>query len=166
MAQARTETSTQAETGVAIAGLEDIAALADKHRDVQFKVLLKQHVRLVQLRTGHVEIELGEGAPIGFQQTMAQRLEAWTSNRWFVTVAKAGGGRTLGEVEAERRSQAESAVMADPDVAAVLAAFPGAKIMRITNREDDDALPPAVPDAEAETAFVPSPDEFDPEFDD
>ena len=37
---------------VPVKSLADIAALADKHRDVAFKVLLKHYVRLVHIEPG------------------------------------------------------------------------------------------------------------------
>ena len=133
---------------VTIRSLADIATLADKNRDVQFKILLKNHVKPVRFAESHIEIMLTEGAPANLQAELSQRLEQWTGARWFVSVAKSGGGRTLGELEREAKEEAENALMADPDIAAVFRVFPKAKITRIIERDaiaDGDVDLPEAP---------------------
>ncbi|MBX8799807.1 DNA polymerase III subunit gamma/tau [Ochrobactrum sp. MR28] len=134
--QPKTEPAPQA---VRIRDLNDIVNLAGNKRDLQFKVLVKNFVRLVSIGQNRMEIALTEHAPKTLATDMAQRLLDWTGERWMVSVARDGGGQTVAEVETARREELVTDARADPDVAAILAKFPGAKIIdvRITTPDDD-----------------------------
>ncbi len=129
---------------VPVNGLADIVALADKHRDMQFKILVKNCVRLSAIAPGRLEIGLTDDAPKSLPGDIAQHLLNWTGLRWVVTVARDAAGQTLAEAEAERRDTLVTDARADPDVAAILAAFPGAKItdvrIAVAEQQDDDDL--------------------------
>ncbi len=43
---------------VPVGSIEDIIALADKQRDMQFKIMVKNCVRLVSIKPGRLEINL------------------------------------------------------------------------------------------------------------
>ena len=133
---------------VRIRDLNDIVNLAGNKRDLQFKVLVKNFVRLVSIGQNRMEIALTEHAPKTLATDMAQRLLDWTGERWMVSVAREGGGQTVAEVETARREELVTDARADPDVAAILAKFPGAKIIdvRITTPDDDAELEMQMPD--------------------
>jgi DNA polymerase-3 subunit gamma/tau len=116
---------------VPIASLADIATLADANRDLQFKVLLKRHVRPVRIQPGKIEVSLTEDAPRALLNDMSARLKDWTGRNWIVSLSREEGGPTLGEIEEERRETAISDARSDPAVAAILANFPGAKIIDV-----------------------------------
>ncbi|MFC4626403.1 DNA polymerase III subunit gamma/tau [Daeguia caeni] len=125
---------------VPVNSLQDILALADKHRDMQFKVLVKNCVRLASIAPGRLEIGLTDDAPKSLPSDIAQHLLNWTGIRWVVTVARGVTSQTVAEAEAERRDHLVTDARADPDVAAILAAFPGARItdVRITRADHGD----------------------------
>ncbi|UWF66616.1 MULTISPECIES: DNA polymerase III subunit gamma/tau [unclassified Brucella] len=128
---------------VPINSLQDIVALADKYRDMQFKILVKNCVRLASIAPGRLEIGLTDDAPKSLPSDIAQHLLNWTGIRWVVTVARDVAGQTIAEAEAERRDNLVTDARADPDVAAILAAFPGAKIIDVRiavpdKSEDED----------------------------
>jgi len=131
------------EPGVSVASLTDIVALADLHRDMPFKILVKTHVRLVRIEPGRLEINLNDDAPRNLLTDIQNRLSKWTGKRWLVTVSREDGGQTLGEIETLKRETAMMDAKADPAVAAILATFPGAKIIDIR-----------IPEAVAETADI------------
>lgn len=133
---------------VRIRDLNDIVNLAGNKRDLQFKVLVKNFVRLVSIGQNRMEIALTEHAPKTLATDMSQRLLDWTGERWMVSVARDGGGQTVAEVETARREELVTDARADPDVAAILAKFPGAKIIdvRITTPDDDAELEMQMPD--------------------
>ena len=133
---------------VRIRDLNDIVNLAGNKRDLQFKVLVKNFVRLVSIGQNRMEIALTEHAPKTLATDMAQRLLDWTGERWMVSVARDGGGQTVAEVETARREELVTDARADPDVAAILAKFPGAKIIdvRITTPDDDADMEMQMPD--------------------
>lgn len=145
IAQPKAEPAPQA---VRIRDLNDIVNLAGNKRDLQFKVLVKNFVRLVSIGQNRMEIALTEHAPKTLATDMAQRLLDWTGERWMVSVARDGGGQTVAEVETARREELVTDARADPDVAAILAKFPGAKIIdvRITTPDDDTDLEMQMPD--------------------
>jgi len=116
---------------VPVRSLEDIAALADANRDIAFKVKLKSCVRLVAIEPGRIEVSLTPDAPKVLLNDMTTRLKAWTGRNWFVSVSREEGGQTLAEVEAGRRESALMDARADPAVAAILARFPGARIIDV-----------------------------------
>lgn len=72
-----------------------------------------------------------DDAPKSLPSDIAQHLLNWTGIRWVVTVARDVAGQTIAEAEAERRDNLVTDARADPDVAAILAAFPGAKIIDV-----------------------------------
>ncbi len=116
---------------VPIASLADIATLADANRDLQFKVLLKRHVRPVRIQSGRIEVSLTEDAPRSLLNDMSARLKDWTGRNWIVSLSREEGGQTLAETEAEHRESVISDARSDPAVAAILSHFPGAKIIDV-----------------------------------
>ena len=129
---------------VPINSLADIVLLADKYRDMQFKILVKNCVRLSSIAAGRLEIGLTDDAPKSLVGDISQRLMNWTGIRWVVTVARDVLGQTVAEAETERRDNLVTDARADPDVAAILAAFPGAKItdvrIAVAEQSDDDDI--------------------------
>jgi DNA polymerase-3 subunit gamma/tau len=143
---------------VPINSLHDVVALADKHRDMQFKILVKNCVRLASIAPGRLEIGLTDDAPKSLPSDISQRLLNWTGIRWIVTVARDVAGQTISEAETERRDNLVTDARADPDVAAILAAFPGAKItdvrIAVPEQNDDEDIDldaiPETPDVTSE----------------
>jgi DNA polymerase III subunit gamma/tau len=121
----------EAVPSVALDSMEDIVALADKHRDMQFKIMVRNYVRLVSIKPGRLEINLTESAPKTLLTDLSQRLGDWTGIRWMVSLSREEGGKTLHEVETAKREGLLSDARADPDVAAILSKFPGAKIINV-----------------------------------
>ena len=133
---------------VPINSLSDIADLCTKNRDPKLKALLRSFVRLVKLDPGRLEINLPPDAPKSIVGDLQRRLEEWTETRWMVILSREKGDRTLAEVDSEAREARLIDAKADPDVAAILSQFPGARItdVRIRVTEDDETeevTPPA-----------------------
>jgi DNA polymerase III subunit gamma/tau len=116
---------------VTVASLADITTLADKHRDIHFKLLVEKYVALVKIEAGRLDINLRDGAPKTLAGDIAKKLSDWTGQRWMVSVVADGGGATIDEAAKSRRDGLFSDAKADPTVAAVLAQFPGAKIIDV-----------------------------------
>jgi len=117
--------------GVAIATLADIAALADRHRDLAFKVQFKHAVRPVSIQPGRLEVSLTADAPRTMLNDLSAKLKEWTGRNWIVSLSRGEGGPTLAEEEERRRETAMTDARADPAVAAILDAFPGARIVNV-----------------------------------
>jgi DNA polymerase-3 subunit gamma/tau len=144
---------------VPVKSLEDIAALADANRDALFKAQFKNFVRLVRVEPGRLDVSLTGDAPKTLLGDLKAKLESWTGRRWMVVLSKEEGGPTLAATEAAKRESAFLDARSDPAVAAILAKFPGAKIIdvRIPNAPeapDEPDLPPeAAPDDDDELDF-------------
>ncbi len=141
---------TEPEPAVVIRSIADLAALADRHRDMAFKVLLKRCVRPVRIDNGRLEISLTADAPKTLIPDLNANLQTWTGRRWVVSVSREDGGPTLAEEEASRRQTAITDAAADPAVAAILARFPGSRII-------DVRLPAAAEIADDDLAAAPGP---------
>jgi DNA polymerase-3 subunit gamma/tau len=146
--------------GPAVRNLADLAALADANRDMSFKVLLKRCVRPVRIEPGRVEVALTPEAPKTLLNDMTTRLRAWTGRNWLVSLSREEGGPTLSEQEKARRESAILDASNDPAVAAILARFPGAKVIDV-RIPDAIALADVDGDADAEVAADPSADDDD-----
>jgi DNA polymerase III subunit gamma/tau len=116
---------------IVIASLADIADLAGKRRDIAFRIQLEKYVSLVKLEPGRIDINLADGAPKTLAGDLSKRLQDWTGQRWMVSVSAEKAGQTLEQAASQRRDGLMADAKADPDVAAILARFPGAKIIDV-----------------------------------
>ncbi|QLF69009.1 DNA polymerase III subunit gamma/tau [Peteryoungia desertarenae] len=132
---------------VNVRSLEDIADLCTQNRDPKLKALLRNYARLVRIEPGRLEINLPPDAPKSFVSDLQKRLEEWTEIRWMVILSREPGQPTLVEAEASTREARLIDARQDPDVAAILSRFPGAKITDVRIKataedEDEDVKPP------------------------
>lgn len=132
---------------VPVRSLADIVALADAQRDIAFKVLVKRCIRPVRFEPGRIDVSLTEDAPKLLLNDLTTKLRAWTGRNWLVSLSKEEGGQTLAEMESTKRENAFLDAKSDPTVAAILARFPGAKII--------DVRIPDAPEADTTEAEVP-----------
>ncbi|WP_442580394.1 DNA polymerase III subunit gamma/tau [Mesorhizobium sp. ASY16-5R] len=153
-AEARAEPVADA---VPVRSLADIVGLADANRDMAFKVVLRRCVRPVRIEPGHLQIALTADAPKTLPTDLSNKLKAWTKRNWLVSLSREEGGRTLAEEEAARRETAFLDASQDPAVAAILARFPGAKVIDVRIPDAQD-----LPDAGGAEADLP----LDPTVDD
>ncbi|MSP83462.1 MAG: DNA polymerase III subunit gamma/tau [Alphaproteobacteria bacterium] len=119
-----------------LANFADVVALAEARREAVLAAQLRGSVRPVRFEDGRIEIQPTTDAPPRLANDLAERLRAWTGRQWFVTIAPSGGGPTLREEAAAASAARLQRLAAEPLVAAVLAAFPGARIDGITPRPE------------------------------
>jgi DNA polymerase-3 subunit gamma/tau len=128
-----------------------VVELIRMHRDVKLLVEVETGLRLVSYQPGRIEVNPTADAARDLVGRLGARLQAWTGNRWTISVVD-GGAPTI----AETRDAAENAVRAEaeahPLVQAVIAAFPKAKITDIRTEADKtlDALTDALPEVDEE----------------
>lgn len=129
---------------VPVNSLEDIDALAEKNRDPLMKVNIRKCVRLVSIAPGNLSITLTEDAPKSLAGDLGRKLSEWTGTRWIVSVSREEeGGKTLEEVSDSKRNAMLVDASRDPEIAGILAAFPGAKIIDVrlgADALDDDII--------------------------
>lgn len=133
------------------ARFEDVVELIRRHRDVKLLVEVETGLRLVSYQPGRIEVNPTGDAARDLVGRLGARLQAWTGNRWAISVAE-GGGPTI----AETRDAAENALRAEaeqhPLVQAVIATFPKARITEIRTEaeKEQDALQEALPEVDEE----------------
>ena len=136
------------EPKVHLKSLADIANMAGDVRDMKLKAQVRQFVRPVRMEQGKLEIALSPDAPKTIANDLFVRLKEWTGIHWNVSVVSGPGGLTLVETEAKQRDDRLTDARSDPDVAAILSRFPGARITDVRVNQTDL-------DEEAETAQEP-----------
>jgi DNA polymerase-3 subunit gamma/tau len=117
----------------------DIVAFVGEKRDIKLKNELERYVRPVRVALGSIEIALEPRAPPGLAGELARRLEAWTGQRWIISIANEPGEPPLREQALSRRDSAFREVRGHPLVQAVLDLFPGAEITDV--RDPDEPAP-------------------------
>lgn len=137
------------EPKVPVNTLQDVVDLCTKNRDPRMKALVRNFVRLVRLEPGRMDMRLAEGAPGSLPGELGVKLKEWTGIHWLISLSKEQGEATLVEAEGNARDARLVDARQDPDVAAIMAQFPGAKItdVRIRTPVPDDieeVAPPSV----------------------
>jgi DNA polymerase-3 subunit gamma/tau len=133
---------------VPIHSLSDIADLCAKNREPVLRARVRQSVHLVKIEPGRLEIRLEPDAPKSIAADLTSRLKDWTGITWWVTLSNERGAPTLVEAEESLKEQRKTDAKADPDVAAILSQFPGARItdvrIRVTEADEtEEVAPPA-----------------------
>jgi len=111
------------------ADLPALVELCMENREPWLAQLLHDEVRLVSLVPPLLTV--AGNLPKNFAPDLMARLGEWTATRWTVTLARDGGQRTLREADAARDEAARAAVLADPLVTQLMAAFPGSELIEI-----------------------------------
>jgi DNA polymerase-3 subunit gamma/tau len=157
----------EAEPFIPVANLEAVAALAAERRDLPLKVAIERQMRLVKFEDGRIEIALTPDAPHELPQDLGRKLSEWTNRRWLVVVSRETGAPTIAETRAKLRADLVQDARADPTVAALLARFPGAKVVdvRVQISADEERLRAAPKTAEGDAMFDAVPAPIDPEDD-
>ncbi len=149
MQVAAPRTEERPEPKVPVKSVQDIADLCQKNRDPVMRAKVRNFVRLVRLEPGRLDMRLGEGAPGTLPGELGVKLKEWTGIHWIVSLSKEDGEATLVEAEGNARNARLVDARQDPDVAAILSQFPGAKITDVRIRaplveEADEIAPPSV----------------------
>ncbi|WP_208347988.1 DNA polymerase III subunit gamma/tau [Pseudaestuariivita rosea] len=134
------------------ARFDQVVDLIRANRDVKLLVEVETCVRLVRYSPGRIEFQPTEAAPQDLAQRLGSRLQAWTGNRWAVSVVAEGGAQTIAE-ERDAKDDALKAKAAEhPLVKAVFQAFPDAEIIEIRTPEAiaEEAAHDALPEVDEE----------------
>ncbi|MCJ8517763.1 DNA polymerase-3 subunit gamma/tau [Pseudorhizobium tarimense] len=133
---------------VPVNSVQDIVDLCTKNRDAKLKALVRNFVRLVKIEPGRLDMRLTDGGPATLPGELGVKLKEWTGIHWIVSLSKEDGAPTLVEADNTAREARLTDARSDPDVAAILAQFPGARITDVRIRAAED---------EADEAEVPAP---------
>ena len=118
----------QPEGAVLLQTFEDMVRLIEAKRDVTLKLDVERFVRPIDFKPGVISFEPGPGAPANLAQRLSQRLREWTGQRWMMDL-QLGGGESVRDRQDRTRDEERAKLAADPFVAAMMQAFPGAEIV-------------------------------------
>jgi DNA polymerase III subunit gamma/tau len=139
--------------------MADVMELIRVRRDLKLLHEVENGLRLVHFAPGRIEFEPAPAAPTDLAARLGQQLSSWTGTRWGVSVVGTGGGPTIAEQRQAELQAVNDEAAQFPLVAAVMAAFPGARITEIRTPDIriDQARDAALPEVD---------DEWDPFEDD
>jgi DNA polymerase-3 subunit gamma/tau len=123
---------------VALASLQDCAALASEKGDIPMKVAIERQMRLVKFDPGKIEIQPTDNAPADIAGEFGRKLTEWTGSRWMVIISRTQGRPTIYEEREANQEQLLSDARSHPTVAALLSEFPGAKVVNVSVQASDD----------------------------
>jgi DNA polymerase-3 subunit gamma/tau len=134
-----------AEGAPTLRGLEDIVALAMANNAPILRVQVENNMHLVRLEPGLLEFRPSPAAPRTLAGDLQQKLNAWTGQRWNISIAREGGAPTLSEQKKAAKTARIESVAQEPMVRAVLDRFPGAEISQVREAAVEDVAA-AMPD--------------------
>ncbi|AHK43016.1 MULTISPECIES: DNA polymerase III subunit gamma/tau [Ensifer] len=153
--------SAKAQPSVPVNSVSDIADLCAKNKDIKLKTLVRGFVRLVRIEPGRLDVNVPDDAPKTLLGELAVKLKEWTGIHWIVSYSRDPGEPTMIEAEQQAQEKRVSDARQDPDVAAILARFPGAKItdvrIRAVEEEEAESVAPATAES-ADGDIVPGDD--------
>jgi DNA polymerase-3 subunit gamma/tau len=121
--------------GPNLTSFEDVAAYAGQVRDIKLKIALEEHAELVKFGPGYIELHVLDGAPQNLAQDLSRKMQAWTGERWVVSLSEERGLEPLGVRRRAESAQAVEDIRKHPVVKSVLHHFPNAEIKNVRPRE-------------------------------
>ncbi len=115
----------------AFGSFEDIVAHAANVRDIKLKIALEEQVELVKFGAGFLELHLLDGAPQSLAQDLSRKMQAWTGERWIVSLSELRGLVPLGVRRRAENVKAVDEIRKHPAVKSVLHHFPQAEIKSV-----------------------------------
>ena len=125
------------------------------NREMKLCIEVEQDLRLVSYQPGRIEFEPGPQAARDLAQRLGQCLQSWTGVRWTVSVTASGGRPTISETRNAAAVELKAAARKNEMVAAILSAFPNARIGDLRTAE-------ALAASAAASALDEVEDEWDP----
>ena len=104
---------------------EDVVAYAAEIRDIKLKSALEEQVELVKFGPGFIELHTLDGAPQNIAQELSRKMQAWTGERWIVSLSEQRGLEPSGARRRAENAQAVDDIRKHPVVKSVMHHFPG-----------------------------------------
>lgn len=132
--------------------LQDIVTLAEAKGEMLLAARIRNHVQLVSMQPGSLQIALTNNPPPQLAGDIAKYLSQWTDKRWLVSLSDGVAAPTLAEDARKQEAAHRASIASIPVVAAILETFPGAEIDSITSIEEAVAQSdPAQPAEDTDT---------------
>ncbi len=99
-----TTLSSQNTNKESINSLEDLIKLSASKREVELKYDLER-VNLIKFSDGKIDIAFNENLSKNFVRNLSEKLLAWTSKRWVITLTKELGQKTFLEMQSINKKE-------------------------------------------------------------
>ena len=117
---------------ISIKSITDMAKLAREKREMLLAFNIENHVRPIEITDGKLVCSFTDTAPDKLSFDLTKFLTAHTGINWTIETKLEGGAKTQSEVKEEKKNQQLAELKTHPVVGAVLNAFKGAKIEKLT----------------------------------
>ena len=144
-----------------IESFADLLNLAEKKRDIKFKLMMRNNFSESSFQDGRIEFSPVGNAPRDMVQLLQARLREWTGKPWEIVSTESEGRATLKQQEEAHKAELLEDAERDPVVSAVLNIFPRSKIIDVRFPGAADGL--AVADAAEAALEDPDQGSLDPE---
>jgi DNA polymerase-3 subunit gamma/tau len=114
----------------------DVVEFVRQKREMRLLFALENWVHLVAFEPGRIEMRVAPAAPATLPGEISDRLSKWTGQRWIVSVSGAEGEPTITEQRIAHEKARLEAAQQDPLLKAAMAAFPGARIIAVRDRDE------------------------------
>lgn len=131
--------------------LQDIVTLAEANGEMLLAARIRNHVQLVSMQSGSLEIALTNNPPGQLAGDIAKYLSQWTDQRWLVSLSDGVAAPTLADDAREQEKAHRASIASTPVVAAILETFPGAEIDSIKSIDAAAAADAAQPAEDIES---------------
>ena len=120
--------------------LEKLVDLAETNGEMLLAARIRNHVQLVSLKPGNLQIALVGAPPDQLAGDIARYLSQWTNQRWLVSLSESVGEKTLAEQQRDSDKKLREAICSEPLIVNILDIFPGATIDEIKGPDITIAL--------------------------
>lgn len=121
-----------------VSSFQDVVALFGQKREALLQAALVNYVHLVKFEQGHIAIRVAEGAPHNLVGQISDRLHQWTGQRWIISLSREAGMPTMASVTQGQKKATEQEILQSPIVAEIVRIFPGASIVDIKNKSEEE----------------------------
>ncbi len=137
IAQAVAQAVDQAVPEPTLVSFRDVARLAETRREALLHANLLHHVHLVRFTQGLIELRPEPDAPRDLAPSLARMLLEATGQRWTIALSRDEGEPTLSQQGAAADLARRRTAADHPLVRAIMDAFPGAAIARVSDARAD-----------------------------
>jgi DNA polymerase-3 subunit gamma/tau len=132
---------------VRMSSLREIIAELETRREISLKYEIERFVRPAEIDFGHFRYTAAPNAPTNLSQKIKDWLEETSGVEWEVRQSNDGAAESTSERRRRRGREKLQAAAAHPFVAEALRLFPGSKVLRVDDPEEQEDLDdtPATP---------------------
>jgi len=126
--------------GIRLSSLREIIAELEARREISLKYEIERFVRPAEIDFGHFRYSAAPSAPNNLSQKIKDWLEAVSGVEWEVLQSTDGAAESTQEKRKRRGREKLQAAEAHPRIAEALRVFPGARVLRVEEPEEQDDL--------------------------